>query len=51
MEPRARQAKSKARLAAYETLLAEEKDKQTTRRDPHPAGPRLGNVVVEAKGL
>ena len=52
MNPRARQAKSKARIAAYETLLAQEKDKQY---DPAviniPAGARLGNVVVEAKNL
>jgi ATP-binding cassette ChvD family protein len=52
MNPRARQAKSKARIAAYETLLAQEKDKQL---DPTtiniPAGERLGNVVVEAKNL
>src|SRR6185295_5998564 len=52
LNPKARQAKSKARIAAYETLLAEEKDKQY---DPNeiriPAGARLGNVVVEAKSL
>ncbi|MFT3765519.1 MAG: energy-dependent translational throttle protein EttA [Minicystis sp.] len=52
MNPRARQAKSKARIAAYEALLAQEKDKQL---DPTviniPAGARLGNVVVEAKNL
>src|ERR1700723_36553 len=50
MNPRARQAKSKARIAAYETLLAEEKDKQYDPTEIHiPAGARLGNVVVEAK--
>jgi ATP-binding cassette ChvD family protein len=52
MNPKARQAKSKARIAAYETLLAQEKEKQI---DPTviniPAGARLGNVVVEAKNL
>ena len=52
MSPRARQAKSKARLQAYESLLAQETD----RRDGDleigiPAGARLGNLVVEAKGL
>jgi ATP-binding cassette ChvD family protein len=50
--PRARQAKSKARLQAYDTLLAEDGNK---RRDPNelflPAGPRLGDVVIEAEGL
>ena len=50
--PRARQAKSKARLQAYDTLLAEDGKK---RRDPNelflPAGPRLGDVVIEAEGL
>jgi ATP-binding cassette ChvD family protein len=52
MAPRARQAKSKARLAAYETLLAQDKDKQLDPTEIHiPAGPRLGNLVVEAKGL
>jgi ATPase subunit of ABC transporter with duplicated ATPase domains len=52
MNPRARQAKSKARIAAYETLLAEEKDKQYDPTEIHiPAGARLGNVVVDAKGL
>ena len=52
MNPRARQAKSKARIAAYETLLAEEKDKQYDPTEIHiPAGARLGNTVVEAKAL
>jgi len=50
--PRARQAKSKARLQAYDTLLAEDSKK---RRDPTelylPAGPRLGDVVIEAEGV
>jgi energy-dependent translational throttle protein EttA len=49
MAPRARQAKSKARLAAYETLLAEDKSREVDLNEIHiPAGPRLGNVVVEA---
>jgi ATP-binding cassette ChvD family protein len=50
--PRARQAKSKARLAAYEALLAES---QKVDRDPTeitlPPGPRLGDLVIEAKDL
>jgi ATP-binding cassette ChvD family protein len=52
MNPKARQAKSKARIAAYENLLAEEKDRQFDPTEIHiPAGERLGNIVVEAKGL
>jgi ATP-binding cassette ChvD family protein len=52
MSPRARQAKGKARIAAYETLLAQDKDKQVDPNEIHiPAGPRLGNVVVEATNL
>ncbi|HTJ80921.1 MAG TPA: energy-dependent translational throttle protein EttA, partial [Polyangiaceae bacterium] len=51
--PKARQAKSKARLEAYETLLAADKeDKAYEASDIHiPAGPRLGNVVIEAKNV
>jgi len=50
--PKARQAKSKARLKAYEALLAE-----AARKAPEPgqikipAGPRLGDLVIEAEGL
>ncbi|WP_437915095.1 energy-dependent translational throttle protein EttA [Sorangium sp. So ce302] len=52
MAPRARQAKSKARLAAYETLLAEDRSKKVEENEIHiPAGQRLGNVVVEAEHL
>ncbi|HVY47568.1 MAG TPA: energy-dependent translational throttle protein EttA [Minicystis sp.] len=52
MAPRARQAKSKARLAAYEALLAEDKNKQLDPTEIHiPAGARLGNLVVEATNL
>jgi ATP-binding cassette ChvD family protein len=54
MAPRARQAKGKARLNAYEELLQEDA-KQETRRETNeiyiPPGPRLGDVVVEAKNL
>ncbi len=50
--PRARQAKSKARLAAYEELLAEETQKrEDTIEISIPPGPRLGDVVVKAEGL
>ncbi|WP_437984761.1 energy-dependent translational throttle protein EttA [Sorangium sp. So ce117] len=52
LAPRARQAKSKARLAAYETLLAEDRSKKVEENEIHiPAGQRLGNVVVEADHL
>jgi len=52
MNPRARQAKSKARIAAYESLLAQEKDKQYDPTEIHiPAGARLGNVVVDARAM
>jgi energy-dependent translational throttle protein EttA len=52
MAPRARQAKSKARLAAYEQLLAEDGQRRTeTAEIVIPPGPRLGDVVVEARGL
>ena len=52
MSPRARQAKSKARLQAYEALLAAESERRADELEIGiPAGPRLGNLVVEAKGL
>jgi sulfate-transporting ATPase len=48
--PRARHAKSKARLGAYERLLAAERDVKLDRVEIHiPAGPRLGDVVVQAE--
>jgi ATP-binding cassette ChvD family protein len=54
MAPRARQAKSKARLTHYEELLAEDQAVQG-RRDATqisiPPGPRLGDLVIEAQGL
>jgi sulfate-transporting ATPase len=50
--PKARHAKSKARLAAYERLLAEERNVKLDRVEIHiPAGPRLGDVVVEADSV
>ena len=50
--PVARHAKSKARLGAYERLLAEERNVKLDRVEIHiPAGPRLGDVVVESKGV
>ena len=54
MAPRARQAKGKARLAQYEQLLNE--DQSADRRQGPaeitiPPGPRLGDLVIEAKGV
>jgi ATP-binding cassette ChvD family protein len=52
MAPRARQAKSKARLKAYESLLNQSVDERSEIEQIHiPPGPRLGEVVVEADGL
>jgi len=52
MSQKARQAKGKARLQRYESLLAEESGVQIDKLEIHiPAGNRLGDVVVEAKGL
>ena len=48
MAPKARQAKSKARLGAYEKLLNEETRQQEERLEIYiPNGPRLGNKVIE----
>ena len=50
--PRARQAKSKARVAAYEALLAEANDRAPeTAQIVLPPGPRLGDLVIRAEGL
>ncbi|MBM3556671.1 MAG: ATP-binding cassette domain-containing protein, partial [Alphaproteobacteria bacterium] len=50
--PKARQAKSKARITAYESLLGQEQDKLQERAQiVIPPGPRLGNVVIKAEGL
>jgi ATP-binding cassette ChvD family protein len=50
--PVARHAKSKARVAAYERLLAEERNVKLDRVEIHiPAGERLGDTVVDARGL
>ncbi|HEY6865696.1 MAG TPA: energy-dependent translational throttle protein EttA [Candidatus Eisenbacteria bacterium] len=52
MAPRARQAKGKARLAAYEKLLAEEGAQKLEQIEIYiPPGPRLGTVVIEAERL
>ncbi len=50
--PRARQAKSKARITAYEELLAKSQDKAPgSAQIVIPAAPRLGNLVIEASNL
>jgi energy-dependent translational throttle protein EttA len=52
LSPRARQAKGKARLNAYEQLLNEDAQQKIDRVEIYIApGPRLGDVVVEAKDL
>jgi ATP-binding cassette ChvD family protein len=50
--PKARQAKSKARIRAYEELVAEAgKDKSSKAQITIPPGPRLGQMVIEAEHL
>ncbi|MDQ2623012.1 MAG: energy-dependent translational throttle protein EttA [Actinomycetota bacterium] len=50
--PKGRRKKSKARLARYEELLAEEQNVKLDQIQIHiPAGPRLGNVVIDADHL
>jgi ATP-binding cassette ChvD family protein len=52
MSPRARQAKGKARLNAYEDLLKEDTAQKIEQVEIYiPPGPRLGDVVVEARGV
>ncbi|MBI3651166.1 MAG: energy-dependent translational throttle protein EttA [Acidobacteria bacterium] len=49
MAPRARQAKAKARINSYESLLNQEAEKRSKELEIYiPPGPRLGNVVIEA---
>jgi energy-dependent translational throttle protein EttA len=52
MSPKARRAKGKARITAYESLLDQESQKRREDLEiPIPPGPRLGNVVIEAEGV
>jgi ATPase subunit of ABC transporter with duplicated ATPase domains len=52
LSARARQAKSKARLQAYDQMMAEDAAKKVDTVDLSiPAGPRLGDVVIEANGI
>ncbi|PVM91367.1 energy-dependent translational throttle protein EttA [Caulobacter endophyticus] len=52
--PKARQSKSKARLASYEEMVAAQENARAAQTQAHiqiPPGPRLGNVVLEVTGL
>jgi ATP-binding cassette ChvD family protein len=50
MSPKARHAKGKARINAYESLLNQEVEKQSAEMEIYiPPGPRLGDVVIEAE--
>ena len=54
LSPKARQSKGKARLSAYEQLLAESNDAKRTERELEiaiPPGPRLGDQVIDVAGL
>jgi energy-dependent translational throttle protein EttA len=52
MAPRARHAKSKARISAYEEMLKDENEQHQKDLELYiPAGPRLGNVVIEAENI
>ena len=52
MSPRGRHAKSKARISSYEEMLNEENEKRQKDLEIYiPAGPRLGNVVIEAENV
>ncbi|MBL4690349.1 MAG: energy-dependent translational throttle protein EttA, partial [Rhodospirillales bacterium] len=50
--PRARQTKSRARITAYEDLLAKAQEQQMGKAQiVIPPGPRLGNLVIDAEGV
>ena len=50
MNPKGRQAKSKARISAYEKMLADQQEKRNEEVEIYiPPGPRLGNLVIEAR--
>jgi len=52
MSPKARQAKGKARVTAYEKLLSQEYEQYRGEQEIYiPPGPRLGDIVVELKGV
>ncbi len=52
--PKARQSKSKARLASYEEMVSAQENARAAQTQAHiqiPPGPRLGNLVLEVEGL
>ena len=52
--PKARQSKSKARLASYEEMVSAQENARSAQTQAHiqiPPGPRLGNLVLEVEGL
>jgi sulfate-transporting ATPase len=52
LNPKGQQAKSKARVAAYERMLTEENERRNDEMEIFiPPGPRLGNKVIEARGV
>ena len=54
LSPKARQAKGKARLSAYEQLMSQAQDEKVVARELEiaiPSGPRLGETVIDVKGL
>ena len=52
MSPKGRQAKGKARINSYEAMLSQESEKNSQDLEIYiPAGPRLGQVVIEAEGV
>jgi energy-dependent translational throttle protein EttA len=52
MAPKARRSKSKARISAYEKLMDQESERLAKELEIYiPPGPRLGNVVIQAKGV
>ncbi|HEX8146348.1 MAG TPA: energy-dependent translational throttle protein EttA [Pyrinomonadaceae bacterium] len=52
MAPKARHAKSKARINSYEALVAQQNEQRARELEIYiPPGPRLGSVVIEAEGV
>jgi sulfate-transporting ATPase len=52
MAPKARHAKSKARINSYEALLAQQNEQRARELEIYiPPGPRLGSIVIEAEGV
>ncbi len=51
MNPRGRHAKSRARITAYNQLLDQSEEKERDLEIYIPAGPRLGDIVIEAQGV